>query len=298
MKTATKLSHHEKISKLIIESIEAGAGEFTLPWYGGGRPKNGVTGRSYRGTNTAVLMAVGQGRSNEWATFLQWKGVGGKVRKGSVGAPVFLYKPLFCEDENGEQKVKRLLYRESYVFNRDDIEGLPAKAEGPTEIPGVLENAEKFIDKTKAVVIVGGSGAFYSLQTDEIRMPDKSLFKAGGATEAWYQTLLHELGHWTGAESRLNRFGHDRSWRFGGENYAREELVVDIGSSYLCADLNICMAPRPDVAQYIESWLTAIKDDPAAFSKACMQAEAVVSYLFDLTQWSLDSQGEALQKAG
>ncbi len=296
MTAAKKMTHHEKISKLIIESIEAGAGEFKLPWYGGGRPKNGVTGRSYRGTNTAVLMAMRQGRSNEWATFLQWKATGGKVRKGSVGAPVFLYKPIFEEGDNGKQQVKKLLYRESYVFNRDDIDGLPDKIVGPTEIPNVLEDAEEFVRRTKAVINVGGSSAFYLPTTDEITMPDKSLFKAGGATEAWYQTLLHEIGHWTGAESRLDRFGHDRSWLFGGENYAREELVVDIGSAYLCADLNISMVPRPDHAQYIETWLRGINDDVKAFSKACMQAETVVSYLFELTQWSLDLQDEKEQQ--
>lgn len=212
---------------------------------------------------------------------------------GSTGISI---QTSFEEGDNGEQELRKLLYREGYVYNRDDIDGIPAITAGPTEIPDVLEDAEEFIRRTKAVIKVRGSGAFYSPNTDVITMPDKSLFKAGGATEAWYQTLLHELGHWTGAESRLDRFGHDQTWLFGGENYAREELVVDIGSAYLCADLNISMVPRPDHAQYIESWLAGIKDDPTAFTKACTKAEAVVSYLFELTKWSLNSQDEDTKK--
>lgn len=297
MNKAKNLAHHEKITQLIIESIEAGAGDFEMPWYGGGRPKNVVTGKPYKGTNSAVLTVLGRGRSSDWGTFRQWTSMGGKIKKGSSGAPIFIFKPKNVESKNDtdEEKSSRFYIGSSYVFNRGDVEGVPEELPGPTEIPQLqkYEQAHEFVRSTGAVVKIGGYEAFYSQTKDYISMPDLWLFKKGNATEAYFSVLLHELVHWTGSKERLDRFGTDTSWRFGSEHYAREELTADVGAAFLCSDLNISTLPRPDHAQYIESWLRDLKNDPTAFSKACTKAEAAVSYLMELTGWEEKSLPEA-----
>jgi len=100
-------------------------------------------------------------------------------------------------------------------------------------------------------------------------------------TEAYYGTLLHELGHWTGHESRLAR---DLSGRFGTESYAGEELVAEMTSAFLCAHLRTSPTPREGHAQYMNSWMQKLKKDKRAFFTAASAAQAVADYLRNLQE--------------
>ena len=128
----------------------------------------------------------------------------------------------------------------------------------------------------------GGSRAFYRPSTDTIQLPPREAF-VGSATsppaESYYSTLLHELTHWTSAEARCNR---QLGRRFGDDAYAIEELVAELGAAFLCADLRLTDAPRPDHAQYLDSWLTVMKADKKAIFTAASKASEAVTFLASL----------------
>ena len=100
--------------------------------------------------------------------------------------------------------------------------------------------------------------------------------KTSSPTEAFYSTILHELCHWTGGKSRLNRDNHNR---FGDEAYAAEELVAEIGAAFACATLHITPELREDHIQYVSSWLKILKEDKRAIFTAAAAASRAVEYL-------------------
>ncbi len=102
-------------------------------------------------------------------------------------------------------------------------------------------------------------------------MPPVSTFHDAGG---YYATLAHETIHWTGHESRLDRFkkGRDR------EAYAREELVAEVGACMTCLALGLI----PDFGQsgaYIEGWLKALHDDKKFIFSAASAAQKAVDYI-------------------
>jgi antirestriction protein ArdC len=117
-----------------------------------------------------------------------------------------------------------------------------------------------------------GDRAYYSVVADRIVLPQRSQFET---SDRYYATALHELGHWTGHESRLAR---DLSHPFGSEAYAREELRAEIASLMLGDELGIGHDPGQHVA-YIESWITAIQKDPREILRAASDAEKITRYL-------------------
>ncbi|TKB18043.1 MAG: antirestriction protein, partial [Mesorhizobium sp.] len=94
-----------------------------------------------------------------------------------------------------------------------------------------------------------------------------------------YSTLLHELGHFSGAKHRLAR---DLTGRFGSESYAVEELVAELAASFLCADLGVAHDPRDNTAAYLANWLAVLKNDKRAIVTAAAKAQAAVDYLTTL----------------
>jgi len=143
-----------------------------------------------------------------------------------------------------------------------------------------LEGVDKAITATGAAIREGHYDlACYDWALDRIDMPARTLFKGTATctpTEAFYATLLHELVHWTGHQSRLAR---DLKNRFGSEAYAIEELVAELGSAFLAADLGIATEPRADHAAYVADWLKVIKSDPFAISSASARASAAVDFV-------------------
>jgi antirestriction protein ArdC len=139
-----------------------------------------------------------------------------------------------------------------------------------------IEQAEAFFKATGAIIKHGGDRAFYAPGPDRIQMPP---FEAFRDAESYYATLAHECCHWTGAKSRLNR---DLSGRFGSHAYATDEMVSEICSAYLCADLGLAAEPREDHASYIETWLRVLKNDKRAIFTAAAHAERAAAFLHGL----------------
>ncbi|WP_242600566.1 ArdC family protein, partial [Erwinia billingiae] len=161
------------------------------------------------------------------------------------------------------------------VFNVEQIDGLPLSdgAVYPVETFEPLPRAEALFRNSGATIIEKGQNAFFAPSTDEIRLPERCLF-----TDAanFYATGLHELIHWSGAKSRLNR---EMKGKFGSEEYAFEELIAELGSAFLMADLGIVGEVQHE--SYIASWLKALKNDKRYIFKATSAASKAHRYLID-----------------
>ena len=289
--TAQRIDVYTQVTNNIIAAIEAGAGDWQMPWHRSGeglnRPVNIDTNNAYRGINVVSLWAAAQGRgfsTGTWGTYRQWQNNGAQVRKGEKASLVVFYREFEVEDWNDEtgetERGKRLMARASWVFNADQVDGYAAPSlPEPKDPVQVLEKAERFIAGTGAVVRHGGSRAFYRPSDDIIQIPERERFlgsETSSATESYYATLLHELTHWTGRDRRCDRqFGK----RFGDDAYAMEELVAELGAAFLCADLGVTPTPRPDHAAYIDNWLKVLQADKKAIFTAASQAAKATDYL-------------------
>jgi antirestriction protein ArdC len=281
---------HQHITDQIVVAIVKGAGEFRLPWHRSAgnimRPTNIASKNAYRGVNILTLWASADEKgysSGTWGTYKQWGEVGAQVRKGEKAAYVVFYKEVTVDDEESDEAVTRLFARATPVFAAEQVDGFTAPIiETPATVISPIEQAEAFVVKTNASITHGGSRAFYRPSTDSIQLPPREAF-IGTATstpgEAYYSTLLHELTHWTSAEARCNR---QLGKRFGDDAYAMEELVAELGAAFLCADLGVTDAPRPDHAQYLDSWLTVMKADKKAIFTAASKASEAVTFLASL----------------
>ncbi len=280
---------YRAITDKIVAAIEAGAGEFVMPWHrvgpGVGRPTNAASRVRYRGVNVVVLWAeaMAQGYSSGfWATFEQWKKLGASVRRGEHGTTIVFYKPLGPSDTDDDEldgKGARLVARAFRVFNAEQILGWAGPAPVRTSPLELMEQAEAFVASTAAKIRHGGDRACYRPWEDTIDMPERARFvgtTTSSPTEAYYSTVFHELVHWSGATHRLDR---EFSQRFGSESYAMEELIAELGAAFLCADMEITNEPRPDHAAYLADWLTVLRNDRRAIFTAAQKAREATVYL-------------------
>jgi antirestriction protein ArdC len=204
------------------------------------------------------------------------------VRVAVHASLVVFYKEYETEPnpEKSDDDGKRRVARASYVFNAAQVDGY-ALPEPPTTLGPIerIASVDRFIRATGARVEHGGDRAYYRSSTDHIQMPDEERFCGTDTltrSEAYYAVLAHECIHWSGARHRLAReFGK----RFGDAAYAAEELVAEIGSAFLCAELGITQDTRADHAQYLAQWLTLLKSDSRAIFTAAAKASEAVAYL-------------------
>lgn len=290
---ADRFDVHQAVTDKIVAAIEAGAGDWQMPWHrakgASAFPINVKTGNAYRGINTVVLWCTALDRGYEtpvWGTFKQWLDRGTPVRKGEKATPGVFYKDLDIterDDATGETTEKTIgMAKAFWLFNAAQVEGYepPAAPEHRPSLVDAIAHADAAISATGAVIQHdGGHMAYYRPSTDSIHLPEPSRFvdtAARSATEGYYATKLHELIHWTGAKSRLDR---DLSGRFKSDTYAMEELVAEIGAAFLCAELAIAPEVRPDHAQYVAGWLKVLKDDKRAIFTAAAMAQKASSFL-------------------
>lgn len=288
--TLTRKDVYQEVTDAIIAAIEAGAGQATLPWHRKGAlhslPQNALSNRPYNGINTVMLWAMAEWKgyvSNLWATYKQWQEAGAQVRTGEKSTTIIFYKEFSTgeTDDEGEEETRRVA-RAFRVFNAAQVDGftLPVQALPSASDPVARhEAAEALIAGAGADIRHGGQNAFYRPSMDYIQMPDKALFTGTDtitSTEGYYATLLHELTHWTGHASRTDR---DLSGRFGENAYAMEELIAELGASFLCAELGVTPALRPDHAAYIAHWLEIMKGDKRAIFTASAQASQAAQFL-------------------
>ncbi|MCA9094028.1 MAG: DUF1738 domain-containing protein [Planctomycetaceae bacterium] len=290
--TTPRVDIRSRVTNQIIEKLEAGIRPWFKPWnaeHAAGRITRPLrhTGVPYQGANILMLWmsAESQGFACPyWMTYQQAKELGGHVKKGEHGSPV-VYAATFKKTETGDdgQEVEEEIpfLKEYTVFNAEQCEGLPkhfyALAEPPTEKLERIEQADRFYANTGARIEQGGNRAYYALEPDYVRMP---LFETFRDAESYAATLAHELTHWTRHPSRLNRDLGRKKW--GDAGYAMEELVAELGSAFLCADLNITPELREDHASYIHEWLQVLQADTGAIFTAASHASKAVEYLHGL----------------
>mgnify|MGYP001453425990 CR=1 FL=1 len=275
---------HRAIADKVIQAMQEHGSNWTKSWTVavGDGPLSMSTKKNYQGINWLILSmarAVAGYSSGHWATYNQWKAMGAQVRKGERGEMVVLYKPIVVKDkESGEDKSIKLL-RTFNVFNADQVDGYeaPTVTAGHVDMPDTV--ADTFaINAGATITNADPSGAFYVPSRDFINMPKQCQFDS---PEAYSATLLHELTHWTGHESRL-----DRNFKTGTgtKDYAAEELVAELGAAMLCGSLGISPEPRPDHAKYLNNWIERLKNEPKAIFTAAAKAQAAANYCHDVQQ--------------
>ena len=292
--TTPRVDVYTRVTSRIIEQLEQGIRPWMQPWnaeHAAGRITRPLrhSGEPYKGINILMLWASAEISGYAcplWLTFQQAKELGGFVRKGEKGSPVVYASTFKKKDtaQDGQETEEEIPFLKEYtVFNAEQVEGLPerfyALAEPPKDKIERIEHAERFFAGTGAKIEYGGNRAYYAIASDSIRMPPFETFRD---SESHAATLAHELTHWTRHPSRLNRdLGRKR---FGDEGYAFEELVAELGSAFLCADLQITPEIREDHASYIHEWLKVLKNDKRAVFTAASHASKAVDYLHGLQQ--------------
>ena len=284
-----RTSLYSEITDKIIAELAAGRVPWVQPWGTAAAkaplamPKNASTGRRYSGVNVLILWdaVVARGFTGQsWLTFRQALGLGGNVRKGEHGTTV-VYADRFVPDDerkraerDGDEPGTIPFLKRFTVFNTDQCEMLPdGLITASVPMPGglILPEAEALIAATGADFRIGGDRAFYSPSQDYVQVPrPEAYFEPVN----WHRTALHEMGHWAGHKSRLAR---DQSGVFGSVLYAKEELVAEMTSAFICASLGI--VPTVRHVDYLGSWLEVLRDDDRAIMRAASAASKAADYL-------------------
>ncbi|MFK0333877.1 ArdC family protein [Rhizobium sp. NPDC090275] len=285
---------HARVTDRIVADLQKGVRPWVQPW-SVARASRPVTrplrhnGEPYSGMNVLLLWAEAMSHgfsSPTWMTYRQASELGGQVRKGERGSLV-VYAGQFTRtevDDRGDEVEKGIPFLKTYsVFNVEQIEDLPdGYYDKPTLVVDPvkrIEHAERFFANTGAVIRHGGPQAFYSPVSDHIQMPPRAAFRDAASYVA---VLAHEQVHWT---AKADRVGRDLSQYAKNKcERAMEELIAEVGSALVCADLGIVpeLEPRPDHAAYVASWLTFLGNDTRAIFRAAAQAQRAVNFLHGL----------------
>lgn len=282
-------SRYVEVTDRIVEALRNGVVPWERPWVTG-QPRNAETGRRYRGINRLLLdfTALERGYSSSgWLTYAAARRLGGYVRRAETGTLCVYYERFEKKREaepSWDQEVdQQYLYlaKHFFLFNLDQIDDLDALR---TSFAGLFASpphdalAEEIWARPSAKIRYGGDHAAYSPSADEIVMPHREAFPS---PEAFYSTAYHELGHWTGHPTRLDR---PLTGRFGDAEYAQEELVAELTSAFLCAQAGLNVVSQS--ASYIDSWIQVLTRDCRAIFVAAREAQAAADFL--LGEWEPD----------
>ena len=278
----------QDITNKIITILESGASKGGPRWtqsQGHGLPRNGKTGDSYRGVNVLLLWAEAAERcynSNAWLTYKQASAMGGQVRKGEKSVTCVFFDKVKKAGDDDQEEAFYPMAKPFWLFNVAQIDGLPEALTDLVEASAFnpVADAEKVLVNAGAVIRHGFDGAFYVPSRDEICLPNQERFTS---EVNYYATALHELGHWTGHESRLNRiFGK----RFGDEVYAMEELVAELSAAFCMGQLGMVDGTIENHASYVQSWIKCLKEDKSAIFTAASQAAKASDFILASRQKS------------
>lgn len=279
-----KFDTYQEVTNAICARIEEGTPPWSPEWSGGGfKMPHRVTGEMYRGINVVLLWmsAMERGLTGQtWMTFKQALELGGAVRKGEKSTRIVFFKTLEIEGNGeGEDARKIPMLRTYSVFNTDQIDGLPDKYRPAPATSGSapMRDADKeaALRSCGATIIEGGTQAAYYRGEDIVRMPD---FERFHATSGYLATLAHELCHWTGHKSRLDRFADGKPSK---DNYAFEELVAELGSAFISARLGIAGEHFESHAGYLGGWLEIMQADKRAIFRAAAAAQAAADKVLE-----------------
>jgi antirestriction protein ArdC len=280
----------ESITNQIIAAIEGGSLPWRRPWSisaNAGAPCNASSRRLYRGVNPMVLQlsADRQGfRSRFWATFRQWQSIGCSVMKGQKGTQITFSTPITkttIDRKGDEQEEKFWILRAFTVFNAEQCAGAERFHVGDEpvsndELDHRFDEAQRVVEATEAKICHGGDRAFYVPETDTIHMPNRTQFKEAD----YFDTLFHELGHWTEQSARLN---WDRSR--AGNTYAAGELRAELAAVYLSNQLGL---PSEHLvsnhAAYLQHWLEQMRENPSFIFRVSAQASKATDYIMSFSR--------------
>lgn len=290
----------DEIAKTILAQMKQSANQWEMPWRKGlSQAINPVTGKHYGGNNLLLLWNQCLKKdyaANEWATLNQWRRKKAMIRRGEKGTLICFAIPIRNEQNKHIQLSlfetlnpleiiednPRFKFVFGTVFNASQVKGYTPN------MPGLFDDSpdiliQKLIEKSKAKIITGGESAFYRLTTDEIYMPHIARFvSTSGASQMdnYHATLIHELIHWTGHETRCKR---QLIGEFGSPQYAFEELIAELGSALLCTQIKQKSVPPLNHANYLNSWIKVLDNDFSYFTEALELARTAIYYLNVLT---------------
>ena len=288
MKNAiSRPSPAETITAAIVERLEAGTRPWVQPWTGASvsRPLR-ACGTPYQGINVLWLWMAAEAAGHTspyWMTYRQAHVLSGQVRKGERGTVAIFYRayrPREASEDDDEGDRTRRVLKSFTVFNACQIDGLPSRFfPEPQPLPPTTERdreLDSFFAAIPACIRHFGAEAFYSPASDQVTMPEPGLFRD---LDHYRATLSHELSHWTGHENRLAR---QMGGRFGSDAYAMEELVAELSSAMLGAELGLPVEHLDHHASYLASWLKVLKADSRAILTVAAKAEEAASLLLRL----------------
>lgn len=279
--------YRKEVTERLIGMLESGTAPWQKPWDAGiaamNRPHN-FNGRPYHGVNALMLWCTAIDKGYEdprWLTYNQVKKLSGYVNKGEKAQLVeyWQWEKEVENPETGEKEKVPLEHPKVFracVFNAGQCSGLPP-LQRPVQKWTPHERAENIVAANGVPVSHCSDGsAYYNPGGDYICLPPRESFPT---EDAYYSTLLHEVGHSTGHRARLNRgFGGS----FGSEGYAKEELRAELASTFLCGELGISTAGSDEQhAAYVKSWVGALKNDYNEIFRAAADAEKICNYLYE-----------------
>ena len=293
-----KKNIYNTVTNRFVSALKNGAPPWIKPWSecssSPTRPVNAVSDRKYSGINVTVLWtaATTHGfKRDRWLTFNQARKEGGHVRRGQKGTVAILYREVevrrkdesgsLVADSNGEVIKDKIKFIKGFtLFNVDQCDGLPTEiVEGPA-LPAEKPEWKSHVEIESLLASKGvqirhdcDQAAYYP-NDDVIRMPVKKAFETDSS---YYSTLLHEVVHWTGHHSRLNRPGICKPLNYSKSGYAFEELIAEIGSAFLCAEFGIKCDLRHE--SYVISWISELENDPKAIFATSALAWKARNYL-------------------
>ncbi len=281
----------KEVTESIIKMLQDGVAPWQKPWDPklagtAALPFNPTSNNAYRGGNALHLMATAMNKGYgdpRWMTYKQAAANDWQVRKGEKGTQIEFWEQKAVKPEEsertGDRRNSRFVHRVYTVFNATQIEGVPAyqpKTLTPFE---VVESGEKILSNSGANLHHDQTDrAFYSRASDSIHLPKREAFDGA---PGYYGTALHELAHWTGHPDRLNRQSLNDSYRFGDQNYAREELRAELASVFLAVERGIPHDPSKHAA-YVGSWIKALSDDKNEIFRAAQDASRATEFLLAL----------------
>jgi antirestriction protein ArdC len=286
--------YRQEVTDKIISLLEEGVAPWQKPWDATGMtmmPMNPTTLKPYRGGNALYLMIRAIEKDYDdprWATYKQSQDNKWQVRKGEKGTQIEYWEKKAPTDkgeapedgqEDSEPTKSRWIHRVYTVFNARQIDGIPAfspKRHTPFE---AVEAGETILANSGAAIHHDQAArAYYSRLSDDIHLPKREYFKDGAG---YYGTALHELAHWSGHPSRLDRPTLNESYSFGDTHYAQEELRAELTSLFLAAERGIPHDPDRHAA-YVASWIKSLKDDKNEIFRAAHDASEAADYLLAL----------------
>jgi antirestriction protein ArdC len=302
-----KRDYRQEVTNQIIEMLEKGTAPWQKPWESTSAaiPFNPTSERNYRGGNALHLMATAARKGYtdpRWLTYRQAQENGWQVRQGEKGTQIEYWQ---FEDRNAGSRrgaeqgepdapdqpsaahlTRAPVHRVYTVFNAQQMDGIPAYQPRQRHEWEVTQTGEQILANSGASIAHDQADrAFYSRAQDAIHLPPKEAFRSA---PDYYGTALHELAHWTGHPTRLNRQTLNESYRFGDPNYAKEELRAELTSVFLAAERGIPHNPEQHAA-YVGSWINALKNNKNEIFRAAKDAHTATDYIIGLER-SKESQ--------